>query len=63
MSRSTFPFGAAIGMDQVLIDYFDKIGRPLDPVSDLAASPTNAQIATAFNALLAAFRAAGKMDS
>ncbi len=62
MSRSGFPFRAAEGMDQELINYFDKIGRPLTAVSDLSATPTTTEIATAFNALLAALRVAGKMD-
>jgi hypothetical protein len=62
-SRSTFPFRSAEGMSEDLIDYFDQIGTPLPPISDLAASPTTTEIATAFNALLTALRDAKKMDT
>lgn len=34
-------------------------GTVADPIADLPADPTNAQIATAFNTLLAALRDAG----
>lgn len=59
--KSGFPFSAAEGIDKEVQKYLDKIGRPANAVADLAASPTNAQIATAFNALLASLREAGKL--
>lgn len=48
-------------MDKPLQDYLDAIGRPLDAMTNLAASPTNAEISTAFNLLLANLRSAGRM--
>lgn len=59
--RSGFPFRSAENIDPDLQKYLDKIGRPANAVANLAASPTNAQIATAFNALLASLREAGKL--
>lgn len=51
----------AAGLSKELQKYLDKIGRPLDAIDDLPATPTTTQIATAFNALLALLRADGKM--
>ena len=59
--KSGFPQRDAEGLPKELQKYLDKIGRPIDAVSDLAASPTTTEIATAFNALLASLREAGKM--
>ncbi len=63
MSGSGLPFRATTGLDQELVKYLDQLGTKASAVSNLAASPTNAEIATAFNSLLASLRAAGKMDT
>lgn len=62
MSRSNFPFRVADKLDSDLVNYLVQIGSAGKAVSDLAASPTTDEIATAFNALLASLRAAGKLD-
>lgn len=59
--KSGFPQRDADGLPKELQKYLDRIGRPIDSVSDLSASPTTTEIATAFNALLASLREAGKM--
>ena len=59
--RSGFPFRSAEGIDPELAKYLDRVGRPANAVADLSASPSNAEIATAFNALLASLREAGKL--
>ena len=38
-------------------------GAKMAAIADLAASPTNAQIATAFNTLLAELRSAGYLET
>jgi hypothetical protein len=58
---SGIPFRATEGIDNELVKYLDRIGRPANAVADLPASPTNSEIGTAFNALLASLREAGKM--
>jgi hypothetical protein len=63
MSKSGFPYRAAEGLDPELTKYLDEQLSPAAAVSDLSASPTNAEIANAFNALLSSLRAASKMDT
>ena len=44
--------------------FFDQLWkRQLEAIEPLSASPTNAEIATAFNALLTAMQASGAMES
>lgn len=60
---TTFPYRAAEGLDPELVKYLDQAGKPISTVAALGASPTNAEIATAFNALRTALIAGGKMVS
>lgn len=59
---SEFPWRIADQLDRDLVNYLDKIGKPLPAQSDLSSSATTAQMVTAFNTLLSNLRAAGKMD-
>jgi hypothetical protein len=60
---TTFPYRIAKDLDPELVKYLDQIGKPISTVAALGASPTNAEIATAFNALRTAMIAGGKMVS
>jgi hypothetical protein len=62
-AKSGFPFRLAGELDPELVKYLDRIGKPAAAVSSVSASATTTELATAFNALLASLRAAGKMDT
>lgn len=60
MSRSPVPSSITDPEQQSFLDQLWK--RRAAAVSQLPASPTNVQIATAFNALIVAIQASGAME-
>jgi hypothetical protein len=61
MRRSPVPLSITDPDEQEFLDKLYK--RVLPAQDDLPASPTNAEIATAWNAMLAAMRASGAMEN
>ena len=59
MSRRTL---VPAGLDPVMTAFLDALAKPIAAVDDLAAGSTTAQCVTKINELLAALRAAKKMD-